>query len=237
MSYLLTKKLPSCFIERKLLLELEQYIGRKLSEFIPPKNDILIKKYDFTVFDSSGVEVLKSVEDFHRTYFPDDTQLLKIRGSAWKNSESNLDIRIEFGLTNNATNLQISYEGNSAREVATGISAEVISILNSYKTNNYLFQWFGAVLSGFLTAIIIHLLAFALRIHFAYYPIIVGGFAAVCGGLLGMFFVTKYKPYSTFETRLNEKRKKQLSWIVLGFIGFILFTVVGVYIRIKLLGF
>lgn len=63
--------------------------------------------------------------------------------------------------------------------------------------------------------------------------IAIGSFSAIASNS----FVVAFRPYCTFETRRAERRNRQFNWLVLGFLGFILFTVVGVYFRQKLLGF
>jgi hypothetical protein len=45
------------------------------------------------------------------------------------------------------------------------------------------------------------------------------------------------KPYTSFDTRRNETMAKRVNWILLGLLGFFLFTVLGVYFRQKIFGF
>jgi hypothetical protein len=47
------------------------------------------------------------------------------------------------------------------------------------------------------------------------------------------WILTWIKPYCTFKTRLNEKRGKWISWVLLGFLAFVLFTVLGVLLETK----
>lgn len=244
MSYHLTKTLPSCFIERKLLIELEHYLKRKISEHSPVEEGQDDVPYGIIIKDSLGQERLRSIEDFQRTYFPDDTELIRMRARGIR--ATSLEIITTFGFTKYETKIEIQSYDKSAREITTGIAAEVASILNSYKTTNHWIHsssWFevffgtGAIItSAFLIAssILVAIQAWSLPFNFVNTLLLL----ITAEFFFCMFFLLKrFKPYSTFETRQNERRIKQLNWILLGFLGFILFTVVGVYFRQKLFGF
>lgn len=240
MSYNLTKQLPSCAVERRLLLELESYVQRKIAEHAPPFEGVnSIVDNSFTIADKVGIEILKSVEEYQRSYFPDDTKIISIEArSIGKNS---LSIEIQFTPSKSNSEVRVRFSGNSAREVATGIAAEILSIMESYKTLNYLFHY----LYGLPLGILVYTMIYVGMIYAGLRPsrldalsyFLVSIMSGVAGAVIGITFNEKFKPYSTFETRRNERRKKQFSWIVLGVLGFILFTVIGVFLRQKLLGF
>lgn len=234
MSYSFTKRLPSCFIERKLLLELEDYVQRKATDFV--SSDDSICRYEFTIIDSSGSEILKSVEDYKRTFFPDDIERIKIMYSS--RLKGGLSIEISFGTIKEFTKAEIWFDGNSAREVAIGISSEIVSILESYKTSSHWFHLYNGVpialiLNTVLYAILIALPGLNLTPVSLIYLFLLGIFS----GTMTFIFIAYFKPYSTFETRRNERRKKHSTGYCLGVFGFILFTVIGVYLRLKLFGF
>lgn len=240
MSYNLTKQLPSCTVERKLLLELESYIQRKIAELAPPFEGIrsgLGKS--FTVSDKFGVETLKSVEEYQRSYFPDDTRRISIEARSF--GKNTLSIEIKFSPNKVTSELSIRFDGTSSREVATGIAAEILSIMESYETSNH---WFHYVY-GIPTGIFLYAVLYVSALFAGYKPsrqdvlthLLVNVIIGTVLMAIGISFNEKFRPYCTFETRRNEKRKKQFNWIVLGVLGFILFTVIGVFLRQKLLGF
>jgi hypothetical protein len=235
MSYSLTKLLPSCTVERKLLLELEEYVRRKTAEFARLDDPLTKQHYQFIVVDGSGAETLKSVEDYKRAYFPDDTARMKLE-AACKGKDS-ISIGIILAVEKPLSQLEIQYDGNSAREVATGIASEINSIMESYKNSH---KWFHL----FPGTITILLLFAILAITFSIDKSILANVPAVGSVILGavtvlvvLHVLPLLVPYSTFETRRNERRKKQINWILLGALGFILFTVIGVYFRKRLFGF
>lgn len=113
-----------------MLAELEEYVQRKLSEFEEtdkaadkPTGDFFKGNYRFTVVDSSGEEVLQSVKEFKRSYFPDDTLKLRVHGYI---RAPDLDIDIVFTRDKDLSKINVSYNGKSARETATGIASEIL---------------------------------------------------------------------------------------------------------------
>jgi hypothetical protein len=235
MSYYLTEQLPSCIIERKLLLELEDYVKRKCAEFVSREETSKLR-YTFRISDEKGVERLDSIEEFKRSYFPDDTRRIVIECKVY--DVKSLDIEINFSKFKDTTTLNVSFDGNSAREITAGIAAEILSILESYKTSNHLFHSYKtyALFAACLALISIPMnILLKSQANITKNVLIFGGAGAMAS--LYAVFIILFKPYSTFETRKNEKRKKQLNWVLLGALGFILFAVIGVYFRQKLFGF
>jgi hypothetical protein len=215
-------------------LELEQYVQRKVAELDPSESQRA--SFEFIIIDSLGVETLKNIKSFHRSYFPDDTKRLTIRYKPSDNPK--LNIELNFTPNKESTNLEVFYDGTSAREITIGIASEIGEILSSYKTPNHWLYYGQGVpfilgLSGTFSLVIL-----ALRSKVSLVPVIFLWFILIfpIRGIVSIL-AAYFKPYSTFETRRNERRKKQENWLLLGIMAFILFTVIGVYLRQKLLGF
>jgi hypothetical protein len=243
MSYSLTKTLPSCFIERKLVVELENYLRRKASEHAVLEEGQDNVFYEIIIKDSLGQERLTSIEDFQKAYFPDDTKLIRMKAG---DLNYTIEIEITLGLGKSETDIEIGFKGKSAREITTGIAAEITSILKSYKTSNYWIHssdWFAIIPGvGVIMAFVALCTTILGLIAISEPPPFNSLNALLLITTFGLFFSTflilrRMKPYSVFETRLNERRQRQVNWLLLGFLGYILFTVIGVYFRNKLLGF
>lgn len=236
--YTSTRTLPSCKVERELLVELEKYIRQKMETLYAnnPKAKPSVLSYKVIINDSAGSETLFSIEDYTGQYFPNDIQTIHLRCRA---SQHDMSLSVKFGLVRDATEVEMSYTGDSAREIVTGVCEEIIKRTKVYETNNYIFQ-LGTVYAfiPLLLFIMSATLLSAMPPEPIEYRKTIETILVVPMLLsLGWFLLIFFKPYSTFHTRQNERRERRLNWILLGFLGFILFTVIGVYFRNQLLGF
>ena len=226
-SYSLSKKMPSCRVDKVLLGELEQYIKQKF-ETLSPKIT-----YELNIKDSIGTETFNSIEEYNMTYFPNDTKNISIK---CRTSDYRMETNVSFDISLLSSELSIKINGGSARENALSLSEEILRRINPYKTNNDFFSvfspygvligvvfsilWIGSVFNAFLSSNYILIAIIVLLL-----------------GCIGWIIFALLLPYCTFKTRRNEKLETAIKWIILGMIGFILFTVIGVYYRQKLLGF
>jgi hypothetical protein len=244
MSYSLSKQLPLCSIERALLIEIENYVQRKTKEIVSyddtldedrKKQEYIYQRYeyDFSIKDSIGIENLKSVEEFQWPHFPDDTKQLRIKCRASR-EEISFSVEITFSSMRELTKVEAQFDGSSAREVTTGIADHLIAILKNYESGNrWLHPSIGwgvfLITVGFFSSLFssLPILANWLRI-FSLLPALI---------LLISFPFVFLLPYSVFETKKNIRRQGRIKWLLLGMLSFIIFTVFGVYIRQKLLGF
>jgi hypothetical protein len=247
-TYSLEQPLPSCKVPRALLEELEDYL-KTLEQLVPLSEEAMERtvEYRFVVKDTIGTEVLQSVQAFDRATFPNDTKAILFRYSA--KSARRLVVEIAF-FEDGSNQLRGSFNGNSSREVSMGLNREILSRIEPYKTMNFLFH--SALFKVFNSTL------FAAGAVFCVTPLLAKLFGfqmspavtlfsnsrqSLVGGI-SLFFVASFmrwlqfaKPHTTFDTAKNTKQEKTVTFILLGFVGFILFTVIGVYLRLKLFGF
>ncbi|SRR5579875_1274708 len=143
-------RLTSCSVEKELLQELEDYILRKAKELEQSltENEYCPKGlsanesygfYTFTIEDSTGVEELSSVADFHLQYFPNDTK--QVTPYYHSGASNNLRIKVKFGKEYySQTDLSITYTGDAAREIVTGLASGVQQIIRPYRRLSYIFN-------------------------------------------------------------------------------------------------
>jgi hypothetical protein len=193
-------------------------------------------EYSLIVMDSIGLETLTSIKEFDRPYFPNDTQIIRLKGEQ-RNANASLKVEIRFQRNPRDLNrLEIYFEGNAAREVVQGIANEILHRLEPYKTSNYLFaNLYSIGLSLLLTGVGLALLLDSKKEILPSHGKPVGASLLLLGVFLGSLALLR--PYASFNTRRNEKIDGAVKWIVLGVITFLTFTVVGVYFRLKLFGF
>ena len=236
-SYGLSRTLPSCKVDRTLLKEIEQYIQQRITALVPPPEG---KKIDYELYmtESIGTEKFKSIEEYEKIYFPDDMRRIGIK-SSMRVYTSRISVDLSFDRSKFWSNIQIDYTGPAARETAISLSDEIIRRIQPYKTNNHYFER----ISGYGIFALLISVANTAQIIFVPWPerpfknVVKVISIAIAFAILTYWILTFLKPYSTFKTRLNEKREKWTTWVWFGFLGFLLFTVLGVYLRKRILGF
>ena len=139
-----------------------------------------------------------------------------------------------------SSNLDIKFYGPSARRIADGLAREVFARLEPYKTTNHLFQFFSLITLIVAVISIVALMMFPVANSIRnprYSSIMLAGcFITLILGA-GYACLLFLKPYTTFKTRRNEIIERSVNFLLVGIIGFILFTVIGVYFRQRWLGF
>jgi len=214
-TYFISKQLPACFVELGLLLELETYIKHKIEELTSPEDKYSRQSYRAIVSDGDGFETLDGIEDYQRSYFPNGTNRIVLKGDFIGNAS--LEITITFSLYREQSEFDISYTGNSAREVAIGISEEIKHRLKSYKTSNSLFHPF-VYSNEVLPILSVICVVLYWLINYPYRYLMAIPFIPIQVWIYMSFL----KPYSTFKTRRNETRGSALKWTVLTLLGALL---------------
>lgn len=233
--YSITTPIPSCKVSKTTIEEIEDYIKKVVAPLGENKPDKETPT-TVTISDSTGREEITSIKDFDRSSFPNDTEGIVIELSDY--GKTTIIIEVKLHRNKMFSELRISYDGPQSREVVSGLNRELMTRIEPYKTNHYLFHSglghlmaMGLVLVGLLP-----MLSWDQRS------------ASVRKVMLGVFITTVFivslygamillKPYTSFDTRRNEVNEKRANWIILGIVGFFLFTVIGVYLRQRLFGF
>jgi len=231
--YVLEKKLPAITLERKLIEDLEKYISKKATDLL--QVETIINNYELTIYESLGKETLKSINDFTLSYFPNDTKKITLEYMAF--TPKLLKIFISFGIRRNDSYINIQYDDGCSREIANGICAELLNIANGYKNNNFIYHP-NSFFDKLIPVTIGGSAPLAFFLNNLKMPIASASIlSAILVLLLYSIFAPIIKPYCILETRKNQEMSKFYSWLFLSFLGFLLFTVVGVFIRKKFFGF
>lgn len=233
--YSLSRKLPSCQVKRLVLEDLEKYIIDKVKA-VADKGEAA--SYGLTITDSIGAENLPSIREYEKPYFSDDTKGIAMTSRIIGNS-SKLSIELKFSVIEMSSKIEVTSNVEPARETAMNIAEEIVRRLNDYKTRNYLFDQHSVY--SLIASLSCLFGAFGLGLSLVAatpYKGLLGGISGTVFILsCGWFALRRSKPYSTFETRLNEKRERRANLIVGVIISFIFVNVIGTYLRVKFLGF
>ena len=225
--------MPACRVEKRLLLELEEYVLRRAVELGADE------QYEVTIKDATGEEQLPTINEFRAAYFPSTTREINL--SYGQFISRGLFVSLTFTLDSLfPAKLRISYSNRAPREIVTGIAAEILRIVGNYRTLHHLFHPGGGmvlVLLGVVTMVATAALALASGKDEA--GILLGKELLLLLASISFLYLLlgRLLPYSMFETRRNESVAKWGNWLLFGFLGFMLFSVVGVIFRRRILGF
>lgn len=148
----------------------------------------------------------------------------------------NPGIRIQFGTESITSKVHVEIDGSNARELATGILTGVLDRLKPFTTfNSWLDVSHGKVLLLLITVFagaMISGVILAVKMYGKGNGVVDLGLL-IPPLLLGLlFFVARrLKPYTTFETRLNQRRAGRWNWLVFGVLGSLVAGVILEMIR------
>lgn len=233
--YSLVVTLPSCRIQIADLKTLERYITTKVTSTrnVPPEE--VFKDFSIIIDDPIGRETLNSLEELHSSLLADGTKSLTINYSTYKDPIRMIRIHLDSRGSRNSE-IEIKMSGEFSKETAIGIASEIQQILLSSKNWNWLFHPHPLV-SGILGGLL-------------FYPLVVSVISLFRASWVTFYFSTLINltfliyfytawvtPFINLPTRRNEAIEKQISWLVYGSIGFLLFSVIGVFFRKQIFGF
>jgi hypothetical protein len=219
--YKTERNLPSCQVDKKLLMDLERYLHRKISylEEITSEKEW---KYSIEIGDTYGKENLSSIEQFNLTYFPEDVTRIAISVHTYLRSE----ILIWFSLYRSTSTLEISLNSENSRQNVEGIAAEILQIMSTYKTSNSFFhppKWAESILISLFSFLFLGALLLFFINQYQISLILISMFF-----MLGIYFVfQRIKPYNIFDTKKNQRREKWSNWLIFSVLEFIIFAIFG----------
>ena len=151
-----------------------------------------------------------------------------------------LALDICFAKHSGSCELEIVFDGDQSRELVAGLNTEINNRLAPHKTSNSVFDsfWtvFGPILVGSLGFSLI-VTSFSAETPDSRKKLMLTIGITLSGIAVGLAVIRLFKPYTMFETIKNSTQERRVNWVILGLIGFILFTVIGVYLRKSIFGF
>ena len=231
-SYSIRKPIPSCFVDKSTLAEIEKYIIQKGAEKYGLEIDDVKKKYKFTISDKYGEETFKSVNNFHRQQFPNDTKRLNLCLKIY--SDTFLHICLDIGSDSYSSKIHLELDGENSRESATGILNEIERHLSENKNINSIFHgWLGGLFSALIGGSAFWTIWAVVKDENNFWSN-----SAVFIFLLSLsyFFIGRFSPYCTIDTQKNEQIKKTSKYILNGLAGVMLFGLIATYLRKTIFG-
>lgn len=218
--YSFEKILPSTFVEKRLLIDLERYILQRGSQLDIRKKQL--PDYAVTILDSSGTLSLKSIEAYPRDVFDNETEHITLSyGAAYEN----INIYIRFAKDKNRSKIEVSYKGENAREIVESIKLGIFQTLKDSRTWNIVYH------PHFIIQILLgygFLAAASLLIYSIYSARVWLQTSLVLSLLLLVYLIAPiFKPYTTFDTRRNSLIRKWSLWFIESVLGILLIWLVA----------
>jgi hypothetical protein len=223
--YTLTKPIPACRVPKELLTRLENYILQRASDFNTEK-----VHYKVTISDSSGNLQVNRVEEIH---FPvlDDTESIQL--SLGNPYTTNLGISISFSISPpewlGKSKLEVHYQGESARETAQGIAAEIIRHIRAF-SHPTIIRKIRSTLTMAVSLLVFFLFFFSLFLFTKAEPALRTAAVVLLtlGALLASYlYFSATTPYCLFETSSSSRIVDRSKWFWRSVYGIPLFGFTG----------
>lgn len=242
----LRQQLPSCYVTKDLLERLEDHLLSQAAEFTGLTEDQLVGCYHVSVVDNLGDEELASIKDFPAPLFPDNTRTISLE--LWiSDRQSPLDqgLRVTLHFTGYRENagVKISATANSARSRVVGLYDSFMRILEPC-TNASRFYYPPALVEGLLWVVTPLVGMFSLIFVLAAFEDASRGgqtlaYLSVLAflSLVAYYVGKRWRPYIAFDSRRAQHARKMADWLLLGWLTFLLFGTVLVFLRRQVFGF
>lgn len=233
----LERKLPSCLVSKELLSSIEKYLNVELCQKLGTALGEAIS-YEITIKEKIGTETLASMNEYSPIMFSDGTEEVTIRWNNGYRADCKLQISIDFDKDYYLSKLKVECDSQAARETALGIGDAISRLLDSHRTHNWIFNPFKlpfvTLLSGPLALILlISGSSTILNQHQQGLYILSGSFLAGW-----VFFSAKYfRPFISFDTRLQRLLNNLWRYFSLGTFGFLFFGTLLPLFRKTITGF
>ncbi len=228
--YQFSKQIPSTFVDKDLLRQIETYfterIPKKMLADVSGFDNEIKYEYVLIIHDEYGSEELHSVGDIYRDKFTNDVKRIDLRLST---GYRQIEIGLSFSLEIFGSNLNIDIHADNGKEVALGIRQEIDNLLKENRSIRFLFHapYSWIALSVFFLALTKEFFL-GKEEYFPYEDELI---IFIIIFWLIFFLIKIISPYTTFDTKKQEKIYKFSKWIMNGMAGVFLFGVIALYLR------
>jgi hypothetical protein len=237
-SYNLQVALRSFFITKSVIIKMEDYLRKEIAEILnikAPASGLDSSNISIVIHETYGQEVYSSLKEYKHELFRDDTKMITLKFELNAESE-NVEINLRFGLKPENSDMTNSIQGFvNPREKVSAIEEGILSILDHQKNLNWLIypnQLISGIIGLVAAGSFIMLLGerFSNQVRYIFGSIVF---------LIGFYYYgcRAFKGYCIFESNKQKQLDKWFSWLVLGAVGFVLFTTLLTSIRKAIFGF
>jgi hypothetical protein len=231
------QKMPSCLVTKELLSSIEAYfkmeMPAKLGESLGDKAD-----YKISIKEKIGTETLNSITDYAPGKFSDGTTAIEMRWSNGYLAPTRLEIIVSFDRAYYLSRVSVECTASTARETAKGVAESILRLVDSHRTQNWLFNPFSFPATDIMVVIAITFL-FSLGTGGGIF-----GQAQPLYGITGSavmawiwFSAHYFRPYISFDNLRQRLLDRVWLWLSLGVLGFVVFGTLLPFLRKWLFGF
>jgi hypothetical protein len=217
--YSIEAPVRSCSLSKQTVERLEKHIFEKAAAINQIPTETVREDYQIEVVDSLGTETSRSIHEHGRHQFYNDTRRLVLTYRRYHDRLTTL--KISFGVRERWSTIQLTLEGQNARETAMSILHEIRIMLGEGANLNFIFhgRYLALPLIGFgismgmLPLLLDPRVSEPLRTMNEWIAMSIGAFWA-------LFAMTRsINPYVIFDTPDNEKTQQAFSWGLKALLG------------------
>lgn len=236
-SFSCSQKLISLKITKELLVALEQYFLKWVTDAaIVPKEEAP-KSLSIEIEDKHGTEKITSVSQFTASRFPDGTSTINmVLRKPFARDDMNFSVNLSFSREPSSSILRIDATMPNAREVVLGFKDGILRMLEQQKTWHWIAHptpKIGLTLISLVLIISIFLEKKDVSPLLSFF--LLGALALIAVYLFGGIGVLRR--YTEFDSRASERSDKIWSWLIGGLATFLFFGTLLTFFRHYLLGF
>lgn len=228
------KRITSCLVTKNLIKDIEEYLFNQLPSIVDIPKEKIKESYTISITDNIGTEIIQTISDFGYPIFDDKTKGLNIQISVF--SSKRFTLKLDFDKTYFLySKIEMYYEATNPREILTGVLERIIKIIKRKKTINKYF-WpipFIWLYLGSLEAILLAGIITSIREEQYSKTLILGSILILCLLYSLAGFLNKY---TSFESNNYNRMKTLSNFLFWGFISFIVFDIIFIILRKKILG-
>ena len=217
---IIDKKIPSVKVDRKMIIQLENYFINNISELVGIDKETIIKNYSIEISDSLGTEEYDRFSEFPLSLFQNGTEKIKLGYNIY--GKIILSVELSFSVNAYTSMIRIRLETNSSREMAQGILNGITERINPYKTYNYFFH--KPVLKGVIWGLS-YIIIIPIVFLFMNKQYIFSVYLFILYILINLLvhYGEKLKPYCEFDTQKQKRINQIFSFLFWGFISYLIF--------------
>lgn len=231
------KPLHSYEVSKDLLKTLQDCVLLQLPSLTAIPEDMLKGRLRLLISDNFGTETRISANDFNAPLFPNSTYDVQFKVEVPQRASHNgLQLRMRFHSERKHCAIAINFTGPDAREVSIGIYEKIKRSLEPFETKHWMYhypksaEWFYHM--GALVLFIVAAVSFKENSLIALLSI-----TALGGFVIYRFIANNLRPFTVFETRLQQQKSHWADWAEKGLAGFVVFGTALTFFRKHFFGF